>query len=237
LTGKHVVQQLLDGGNTVRAVVRSKQKMMSLLSSDKDYGDRLQLTEATILDVDDSTLSELVSSCDAVVSTLGHTMDMAGLFGRKYRRLVTDTVKRLTSAMSAPQKFILMSSVGVAHPADDPRSGLERSLIFLVRHLITPHADNEEAASYLRETYSPEQSGKSLAWCMVRPDDLIDGPVSEYQLLDKPKSGLFGSNVSTRANVAHSMVQLILNDDLWNKWKFQMPVLDNVGTEDEKHKK
>jgi hypothetical protein len=138
-------------------------------------------------------------------------------------------MRRLISAMEKsqtfqPKKLILMNSNGVIHPAgsDDPRTRSDRFLLFLLHHLIPPHADNEEAATLL---YNLPKSS-SIQWCVVRPTDLIDGPVSDYQLLDKPVGSLFGSpGIATRANVAKCMVDMITNEKLWEQNKFQMPVL------------
>jgi uncharacterized protein YbjT (DUF2867 family) len=65
-TGRHVVQMLLDKGQNVRALVRSKESMERLLTG--DFGDRLEITEASFLDLDETVLQELTKGCDAVVS-------------------------------------------------------------------------------------------------------------------------------------------------------------------------
>lgn len=225
-TGKHVVQQLLDKNHNVKAVVRSKERMEGLLTADATtYGDRLSLTEGSLLDLSDDEMKSLVQGTDAVVSCLGHTMDFKGIWGKPHR-LVTDATKRLTNAMkevSPNSKYILMNSNGVANPngQDDKRPWYERALITTLRYTIPPHADNEDAAAYL---YNLGTS--SVQYSVVRPSDLIDGPVTEYVLEAKPRPGLFSpASPATRSNVANCMVNLILEDSLWNEWKFKMPVL------------
>jgi hypothetical protein len=230
-TGKHVVNQLLDKGHRIKAVVRKETHMKELLTANaSNYGDRLSLTEASLLDLSDDQLKNLVMGTDAVVSCLGHNMNFQGMWGHP-RRLVTDATKRLTGVMqqSCPSsKFILMGSNGVANPNgnDDPRSRTDRTVLWLLRYLVPPHADNEGAASYL---YNLGTNG--LEWSVVRPSDLIDAPVSEYTLDAKPWPGLFSpSSPATRANVAHCMVDMILNDKVWDEWKFKMPVLHDKTT-------
>lgn len=226
-TGKHVVQMLLDKGHTVRTVVRSKERMEGLLTG--DYGNRLEVTEASLLDLTQQRLEEVTRGCDAVVSCLGHNMDFKGLFGQP-RKLVAVATNRLTSAIGNQKtKFILMGSNGVANPngTDNPRTFMERAVIFLLQCLVPPVADNEAAALHLHK-----MGGTGPEWCVIRPDSLIDAEVSKYELLAKPKLGLFGAGTATRANVAHSMVELILIDDEWQKWKFKMPVLNNVVVEE-----
>jgi len=232
-TGRQVVQMLLDQGQAVRAVVRSKTRLLEALSGQQEssFGDRLQIHEASLLDLPQTKLEELTLGCDAIVSCLGHTLDAQGMWGNP-RRLVTDSVKRLTAAASGRTKFIVMSSSGVANPngTDDSYPILDRFLLFLIRHLMNPHADNEQAALYLHTIGNPSSSG--VEWCVVRPNDLLDGPVSAYELRRKRPSGsLFGAHTSTRANVAHAMVQLILNDEQWETWKYNMPVLINDAVE------
>jgi hypothetical protein len=230
-TGKHVVQQLLDKGHSIKAVVRNETRMKELLTEDAGkYGDRLSLTEASLLELSDDQLKNLVTGTDAVVSCLGHHLNFKGMWGHP-RRLVTDATKRLTGAMqqSCPNsKFILMGSNGVANPNgnDDPRPRTERTLLWLIRYLVPPHVDNEDAASFV---YNLGTNG--LEWSVVRPSDLIDADVSEYTLEAKPRPGLFSpSSPATRANVAHCMVDMILNDKVWDEWKFKMPVLHDRTT-------
>lgn len=225
-TGKHVLQRFLDNGDKVKTVVRSKERMEGLLTDDATkYGDRLSVTEGALLDLSDEQMKNLVQGTDAVISCLGHNMNFSGIWG-KPRRLVTDATKRLTNAMketSPNAKFILMGSNGVANPngQDDERPAFERALIWTLRYTIPPHADNEQAAAYLYN-----MGTESVEWSVVRPSDLIDGPVTPYDLEAKPRPGLFSpGSPATRSNVADSMVKLILNDSLWNEWKFKMPVL------------
>jgi putative NADH-flavin reductase len=223
-TGTHVVQMLLGKGQTVHVIARSKDKMLSLLNA-QDYGDRLTVTEASLLDLSSEELAEHTKDCQAVVSCLGHNMSFAGLWGHP-RRLVTEAVRRLTTAMPDHCKFILMGSDGVSHPdgtTDKPRALMERTVILLLRYLIPPHADNEQAAAYLHENRSNGVDN----WSVVRPTDLIDAPqVSEYKVSEEQEGTLFGGNLAvSRINVAHFMVELILNEEKWKQYKHKMPVL------------
>jgi len=146
---------------------------------------------------------------------------------------VTDAAKRLCQAIEAttdqapenPTKFILMGSDGVANPAggDDKRRLSERVVLTLLRHLLPPHKDNELAAAYTSNVKSVQ-----IEWTVVRPTDLINGEMTKYELFAKPQKGLFDGakgGVTTRANVAKCMVDLIMTDALWNDWKFKMPVV------------
>ena len=233
-TGRHVVQMLLNNGYNVRVIARSKERMLSLLlDSEAHYGDRLHITEASILNMSNEELEHHVDGCEAVVSCLGHNITFQGMWGKASRGLVTKVTKRLTNAIRKKNKnnktkFILMGTDGVAHPdgtTDDRRSLMERSIVFLLRYLVPPHADNEQAAAYLYN----ETSREDVSWSIVRPTDLINGDVSEYAVYEKPQGSLFGSGATTRANVADFMVQLIADDKKWDQYKHKMPVVINTS--------
>jgi len=230
-TGKWVVKLLLDQGQNVKVVVRSEERMISALKDiggDTDTSARFSITEAPLLDLSNEQLEELVKDCDAVVSCLGHTIDVKGMWGHP-RKLVTDAARRLTAAMKASgnagnSKFILMGTVAVANPngKDDQRTFWERVLLQLLHYLLPPHADNESAAAYMHSL----GTNSDISWTVVRPTDLIDGkPTGSYQLFDKPQGGLFGAGDVTRSHVAEFMTELILDENKWNQWKFKMPVI------------
>lgn len=87
----------------------------------------------------------------------------------------------------------------------------------------TPHKDNELAAAYISGVESPP-----IEWAVVRPTDLINCKATNYELFTEPQKSLFGSvteGITTRANCAKFMVDMILNDELWSQWKFKMPVV------------
>ena len=100
----------------------------------------------------------------------------------------------------------------------------------LLRHLLPPHKDNEKAAAYVSDMGT---SVPQIEWTVVRPTDLINGEKKGYELFEKPKKGLFDGakgGIATRATVASFMVDLVMNEKLWDDWKYKMPVLhDEVG--------
>ena len=121
-----------------------------------------------------------------------------------------------------------MNSEGVFRPGDDVRSRSERMILFLLRHLIVPHADNEAAAEYLASQQHTED------WVGVRPTDLIDAiQSSEYKLYDKPTGSLFGSGEVSRSNVAQLMVDLLTDSALFAKYKGSFPVVHD-GVKEQK---
>jgi len=226
MTGQPLVEQLLERGHKVRTVVRSVDKLSTLV---RNYSN-LTIVEASILDLCDEELLDLVKDCTAVVSCLGHVMDFKGLFGSP-RKLCTQATRRLckaieTNGAAQPIKFILMNSVGVKNPdCHEKRTWVERSLLALLRHTMPPHRDNETAVDVLHGNIG--RNSPQIEWCSVRPDALINATVSSYELKASPTTGIFSGRPTTRANVAHFMVALIEKAGLWNEWKFRMPVIMN----------
>lgn len=231
-TGKHLVQSLLDESFPVSVIVRSKERLLSLINNNNET--LLTITETpSFRDLSDDDYHKLVEKADFIVSCLGHNMNVSGIWGRTDRRLVTDTVKRLT-AKGTKKKFILMSSDGVVGPNDDRRPFSERAILSAFRYMVTPHVDNEEAAAYLQNNFAPD--GDAIEWIIVRPTDLTDDDlltnVSGYEVHDKPIGGLFGGAKVSRSLVAKFMKDLICAEQLWRRYAYQMPVLHNAKTQD-----
>lgn len=231
-TGKHLVSQLLEKNQEVRVIVRSKVRLMESLTDYAKQG-KLTIFEGTALDMEDDEFEKCVEGCDAVVSCLGHRLTCSGIYGEP-RKLVTDTIQKVCDTVtkvqpSKPVKVILMGTNGAPNPdgSDDVRSLGERIVLSLIRLLLPPHVDNEAAAEYLGKTVGTESS--KVAWCVVRPDDLIDGDVSEYKVEPRATGSLFGGGETSRSNVAAFMTELILKDSVWGTWKYKMPVLRNAN--------
>lgn len=227
-TGKLLVEQLISRGIYVKVIVRSPDNLLETLKNN----DLLSVIHASVLALSDAELAKIVKGCDAVTSCLGHTMSWKGIFGQP-RRLVTDTARRLCDAIKvnnpkAPTKFVLMNTTGNSNrDLHEPISFGQKWVIGLLRLLLPPHVDNEEAADYLR--ISIGQYDRAIEWAAVRPDSLInESEVSKYEVHPSPiRSAIFDAGKTSRINVSHLMADLITDDDTWNRWKGQMPVIYN----------
>ncbi len=227
-TGRLLVEQLLERGHSVKAIVRSNDGLPQSIRSNP----HLSLISASLLDLNDAELTEHTRSCDAVASCLGHNLTLKGIYGRP-RRLVTDATRRLCQALKAtdtggPRKFVLMNTAGNSNrDLSEPRSIGERMVIGLLRHLLPPHADNEQASDYVRRQIG--QNNAAIEWVVVRPDSLIDeDKVTPYEVVVSPtQSPIFKPGKTSRINVAHLMADLIVDDNVWKRWRGQMPVLYN----------
>ena len=227
-TGRLLVEQLLERGQFVKVIVRSPDKLPEAIRQH----DHLSVIQASVLDLPDAELAKHMQDCDAVAVCLGHTMNLQGIFGHP-RRLVTDATRRLCAAIRAnapeePTKFVLMNTVGNSNrDRNEPISFAQKCVIGLLRLLTPPHADNEQAADYLRTRIG--RNDGMIAWVAVRPDGLIDADeVSAYEVHPSPmRSAIFDPGRTSRVNVGHFMADLITDDDTWQQWKGQMPVIYN----------
>ena len=226
-TGRPLVEQSLAQGHTVRVIVRSINKLPTHILEHPN----ISVVEASILDLSDKQMAELVKGCDAVVSCLGHVMNFKGVFGAP-KKLCTDATRRLCEAVesnkpTSPVRFILMNTVGVSNPAlNEQRKLLDRITLLFLSWFLPPHNDNETAAQHLNTKIG--QSSRYLEWCIVRPDSLINADVSPYDLMQSPVTGVFSGRPTSRANVADFMRRLIDDEYLWKTWRFKMPVIINV---------
>ena len=220
--------QLLILGHNVKAIVRSPDKLSKVLTNHA----RLSVIRASVLDLSNAEMAQHVNGCEAVASCLGHNMSLKGIYGRP-RRLVTDTTRQFCNAIKSnrseePTKFVLMNMAGNSNRDLQERISFSQGCVIgILRLLLPPHVDNEKAADYLRTNIS--QKDGVIEWAAVRPDSLInEDKVTEYDLYSSPiRSAIFNAGKTSRINVGHFMAELITDEDTWNKWKGQMPVIYN----------
>lgn len=227
-TGGRVMQQLLDRGIGVRAIVRSRARLPP------GAADRPGLTvvEASLLSLTDEELQRHLRGCQAVISCLGHVLSFAGVFGAP-RDLVTRATTRLCRAIEAlqppaPVRLILMGSVSVNRPGglDARRGALERALLWLLRGVLPPARDNQRAADFLLQRIGPGHA--FVQWVVVRPDSLLEGEVSAYTLHEGLVNSLSAPGSTSMANVAHLMCELATSPEAWAAWKGKLPVVVNA---------
>lgn len=229
-TGRLVLKQLLDRGIETRIVVRD----ISGISQNHQQNRHLEFFIGNISEFDSDQYSALVRSCDAVISCLGHNISLNGIFG-KPRKLVTNCIENICRAIMANPdskiKLILMSTTAFRNQGMKEKYDIrDRMVLSVLYHLLPPQKDNVEAGLYLLNTIG--MGNDQIEWVMVRPDTLIDeGWVSEYEIHQSPKrSPVFDSGETSRINVSAFMVKLLIDNKLWNEWKFRLPVLYNSVT-------
>eukprot|EP00802_Teleaulax_amphioxeia_P020709 Tamp_21005.p1 GENE.Tamp_21005~~Tamp_21005.p1 ORF type:complete len:251 (-),score=67.59 Tamp_21005:358-1110(-) len=233
--GSQTLQQLLDRGVAVTAIVRSEQRLPGGARGHKLLTALERETGALGMPLDE--LAEAVRGCDAVVSCLGHNMSLRGMFGHP-RGLCVDTTRHACDAIKLvlpdkPIKLIVVNTVGVDHPAgtDPPRGRMERLLIWLIEVLLPPMADNVKTLHYLHNEAS---KNPHVEYCAVRPDDLLDSDkktedLPPFAVHETLQNGLFNAGVTTRANVGRFMADLVTEPSVWTRWRGKFPqILDVV---------
>lgn len=226
MTGMSLVEQLLANNHEVRIIVRATEKFSAEVLAHKN----LKIFEHSVLDISHDDMAIYVQGCDAIVSCLGHVLSFKGMFGEP-KQLCTEAVQRLSAAIeengaAKTTKLILMNTVGVKNPESDTlRTWHERALLGLLSFTLPPQRDNETAAAFLQQKVG--KNNPYVEWSIVRPDTLINADLSLYDIQAAPTTGIISGRPTARANVAHFMVQLIENDELWQRWKFKMPVIMN----------
>jgi nucleoside-diphosphate-sugar epimerase len=227
-TGRRVLQQLVSRGVAVRAIVRSTRGLPAGVAGSPGVA----LVEASLLSLSDLDLQGHLRGCDAAISCLGHVLSLKGVLGPP-RDLVTLATTRLCRALEAlrpvtPCKLILMSSVSVHRPGglDNRRGALEKALLWMLRGLLPPARDNQQAADFLLERIGP--ANPFVEWAVVRPDTLLEGNATEYAVTDGLANGLFAPGQTNMANVAHFMCELVTSPEAWATWKGKAPVIVNA---------
>lgn len=230
-TGRRVVTQLLARGASVRTIVRSAARLPAELIDHPN----LQVTEAEWLGMTDEELQRHIDGCQAVISCLGHTVSLQGVYGSP-RDLVARAVLRIARAAQAlqatpPLRLVLMSSVSVNAPngSDIRRGGFERAVVWAMRGVLPPAGDNQHAADFLCDTLGPTHP--HLEWVIVRPETLTEGEVTSYTVHRNLVTSLFKSDTSRMANVAHFLCELACEEPLWDEWKGRLPVIVDVPAE------
>ena len=227
-TGKLLVADLLNRGIEVFAIVRASSSLRSRFESYPNYYE----ASANICEMSDDELTPYLADCDAVFSCLGHNLTFQGLFG-KPKRLVTDTIEKLSRIIGALNpdkkvKVILMNTSGNSNrdiPEIPPLS--QRIVVSILRVLLPPHIDNEQAADFLRTRLG--QTHRCIEWAAVRPGTLSDeDEVTQYVVHPSPtRNAIFDDGTTSRINVAHFMASLSTDSDLWSLWRGKMPVIYN----------
>lgn len=223
-TGRRVLEQFLSRGASVRAIVRDARRLPAGVSECPG----LTVVEADLLSMSDDEIANQVRGCDTVISCLGHVISLKGIFGPPWD-LVARATRRLCRATfgSSPVRFILMSSVSVNRPErlDARRGTIERAALWLIRALVPPSRDNQNAADFL--CHEIGMRSPFVQWVAVRPDTLVDGDVSEYAVHESLVSSLFAPGKSSMANVAHFMCELATDPKTWETWRGKLPVITN----------
>lgn len=226
-TGIHVVEQLLENNVDVKTIVRNSAKLKSLKNKEN-----LEIITASFLEMENSDLSKVLDDVDAIVSCLGHNITLKGIFGRPHR-LVTDAIRKVCESIRMKEtgkvtKLVLMNTTACLDvDAQEKFTTAEGIILAIMRFLLPPQRDNEQAVNYLKHAIG--KNDRNIEWIAVRPDTLIDEKeVTSYSVHNSPvRSPVFNSGKTSRINVGSFIMKLLCNNEQWEKWRYQMPVIYN----------
>jgi putative NADH-flavin reductase len=203
--GRQILEQAVDAGHDVTAVVRNPQKLPGELSS------QVRVVTADLAAPDQATLESAVEGAGAVLSGLGPRSNAeAGI--------VTRGTQAITAAMKATgvRRIVVVSAAPIGTvpsparpdpPKHDPGDG------FIMAHLLNPltkaalrkhYADLAQMEDILRDS--------DLDWTAVRPPRLTDRPLTGTYRTAHGRNLRRGLSIS-RADVAHYMLRALDGPD------------------------
>jgi nucleoside-diphosphate-sugar epimerase len=226
-TGSLVAMELVRRKNQIRIIVREDAPLPTELLTNP----LVEIRRGNISAIADSELLELFEDCNGVISCLGHNITLKGMFGHP-RNLVADSIRNICQMInrniSSTVKLILMSTTAYTNTKDSKKNSLgEYIILSILQFILPPHRDNVNAANYLQKEIGTENS--KIEWIAVRPDTLInESQVGLYEVHQYPiRSPVFNAGKVSRINVGQFMADLLTNEQLWKKWRYQMPVIYN----------
>lgn len=200
-TGQHLVQQALQQGHSVTAVVRNPAKLTV-------QHDNLKVVEANIFSADN--LKDHFKGQDVVMSCLG--------FPPSFFSAVTGYTLSMNAVVNAMREAKVNRLITMTSWYTDPNSGAQSP--FMIRFLLLPMI-----RSVLTNMFQMEQfllKTNDINWTVVRPPGLKNMPATTQEI--QTHEGYFVSDSSgnpmggavARGDVARYMLSL-LNSDAWSK--------------------
>jgi putative NADH-flavin reductase len=159
-TGQHLVNQALEAGHHITAVVRDPARLR------QTGHPRLEVTQADLQHLD--AITEVVKGQDAVVSALGPR-------GKDDITVCSDGARAIITAMRATDSRRLIVVTASGHIVDEGDGPFTRSMVkpMLRRFLRDGFAD------FARTDQAVKASG--LDWTIMRPPRLTDGRRRAYR--------------------------------------------------------
>lgn len=200
-TGQYLVNQALQQGHTVTAVVRNPGKLAV-------HHDNLKVVEGNIFSVD--SLKSHFKGQDVVMSCLG--------FQASFFSAVTGYTLSMNAVLGAMREARVSRIITMTSWYTEPNSGTQSS--YLIRFLLLPMIRSVLTNMFEMEQFL--QKTKDINWTVVRPPGLQNLPASAQEFLTH--EGYFvpdsngqptGSRVG-RGDVARFMLSL-LNSNAWVK--------------------
>lgn len=200
-TGQHLVQQTLQHGHTVTAIVRNPAKLTV-------HHDNLKVVEANIFSAD--SLKDHFRGQDVVMSCLG--------FPASFFSAVTGYTLSMQAMVSAMREAKVNRLITMTSWYTEPNSGAQSS--YLIRILLLPLIRSVLTDMFQMEQFL--QKTEDINWTVVRPPGLKNLPASAQEFLTHEgyfvpdSSGTPAGSAVARGDVARFMLSL-LNSNAWLK--------------------
>ncbi|MBN3295538.1 flavin reductase (NADPH) [Amia ocellicauda] len=200
-TGQHVVNQALQQGHIVTAIVRTPSKLTV-------HHQNLKVVEGNIFS--EESLTPHFKGQDAVISCLGFPM--------AFISAVTGYTDSMNTALNAMRQAKVNRLISMTSWYTEPNSGTKSS--YLIRFLLLPMIRSVLSNMYqMEEVLSKTQD---INWTVVRPPGLRNEPATAKEFLTHEgyfvpdDSGNPVGNSVARGDVARFMLSL-LNSNAWVK--------------------
>ncbi|XP_030647453.1 uncharacterized protein At2g34460, chloroplastic [Chanos chanos] len=199
-TGQQLVNQALQQGHTVTAVVRNPGKLTVT-------HEKLKVVEGDIFSTD--SLTSHFKDQDAVMSCLGFSPSFYG---------VTGYTLSMRAALNAMREARVNRIITMTSWYTDPDSGSKAS--FAIRYLLLPMIRSVLTNMYEMENYL--KKSEDINWTVARPPGLRNAPATDKEILTHEgyyvpdASGLPMRESITRGDVARFMLSL-LDSNAWMK--------------------
>jgi putative NADH-flavin reductase len=195
--GRHLVDQAVDAGHIVTAVVRRPEAVT------RD----VRIVTADLAAPDDGALNSAVAGADAVLSALG-PRSKGDAQGRIVTRATSAVIRSMKDA--GTRRLVVISAVPVetvpsparpTPPKSDPTDG------FLMKAVLNPLVRAVFRDAYLDLAEMEDAvRGSGLDWTIVRPPRLVNKPLSGVYRTES-QHNVKGGRAISRADLAHYMVQ------------------------------
>lgn len=230
--GFQLTKQLLERGRLVRALVRSPEKLKSMLDTTKTPTNNLEIVYAEVTKLTPIEFQDYLSGCNSVAIALGHNLNFTGLFkDEKFVSKVTEnvfTAAEKSPKPSSPVKFVILSTPGFIDKrkdASEVSQATANMVLSALNAVLVPPSDNmAQAMLYLSKPLTD-----NIEWCAIRPYNFIEiESHSEYLLFEKLQESILASRNTSIVNIGHLMSELIENDETWSKWKGKAVIMRNA---------
>ncbi|KAL7391344.1 hypothetical protein ABVT39_008001 [Epinephelus coioides] len=200
-TGQYLVNQALQQGHTVTAIVRNPGKLTV-------HHDNLKVVEADIFSAD--SLKPHFKGQDVIMSCLG--------FSTSFFSPVTGYSQSMNAMVNAMREVRVNRIITMTSWYTDPNSGTQSS--YLIRFLLLPMI--RSVLTNMHEMEQFLQKTSDINWTVVRPPGLKNLPASAQEFLTHEgyfvpdSSGHPVGSAVARGDVARFMLSL-LNSNAWVK--------------------